>query len=221
MKKSSTGIQYPSEELSQLTHDLLAADAAGLLKAYPFFSMGLPSAEPVARRSGLRKTDLRRSPHLMASSKLVIRKNLRYIHDKIVVLAHGCYDICTVAHLRHLEWARAQGDCLVVSVTSDTHVARHKGEGRPHFNHDARASFLAGLNVVDHVVVCRADSALGIIEDLQPNIYVKGHDTIGNPGDHFASEIQLVESYGGKVLYSPSDSTGHTSEVRAKILRQE
>ncbi len=155
----------------------------------------------------------------MVLSKLVLRKNLGELREKIIVLAHGCYDVVTVAHLRHLEWARAQGDCLVVSVSSDTHVARHKGEGRPHFSHDHRADFLAGLNVVDHVVICRADNALGIIEELRPHIYCKGDDTKSNPGDHFQAEIDLVESYGGEVRYSPSDEESHTTQLRAKMLR--
>lgn len=151
-------------------------------------------------------------------SKLIKKKGLVAIRDKRIVLAHGCYDLLTWAHMRHLAWAKRHGDVLVVSVTSDAHVARHKGEGRPHFSHHRRAEQLAGLEAVDYVVICRANSALPIIEMLRPDIYVKGSDTIENPSDSFQKECDFVKSYGGQILFSPSEEEAHTSTVRAKLL---
>ena len=63
--------------------------------------------------------------------------------DKRVVLAHGCFDLLHLGHIRHLQEAKAQGDYLVVSVTADTHV--RKGVGRPVFTAIQRAEALEAL----------------------------------------------------------------------------
>ena len=38
---------------------------------------------------------------------------------KAVVQCHGCFDILHPGHLRHLAWAKGQGDVLIVSVSAD------------------------------------------------------------------------------------------------------
>lgn len=149
----------------------------------------------------------------MKNPKLVLQKNLRWIREQKIVLAAGCYDILSFAHIRHLEWAKQQGNILVVGITSDAHVTRHKGEGRPHYSHSHRAEVVSGLNCVDHVVICRANSTLPIIKELRPHIYVKGADTINNPSDHFQAEVSYIKSYGGVVLFSPADEQAHTSDL--------
>jgi rfaE bifunctional protein nucleotidyltransferase chain/domain len=155
------------------------------------------------------------------NEKLILQKNLGKIRDRIIVLCHGCYDILTHAHIAHLEWAKMQGDILVVSITSDAHVARHKEEGKPHFNHTRRAEVVGALNCVDHVVICRANSAVPVIKALRPHVYVKGEDTKTNPGDHFQLECNEMEALGGRVLYSPASIQAHTSEVRARLLGED
>ena len=47
------------------------------------------------------------------------------------VLAHGCFDLLHLGHIRHLQEAKKLGDRLVVSVTADKFV--NKGAGRPRF----------------------------------------------------------------------------------------
>ena len=36
-----------------------------------------------------------------------------------IVLAHGCFDLLHLGHIRHLQKAKKLGDRLVVSVTDD------------------------------------------------------------------------------------------------------
>ena len=75
-----------------------------------------------------------------------------------LVLAHGCYDLLHLGHIRHLQEARKLGDRLVVSVTSDAHVG--KGLGRPHFKAEERAEALRALDCVDEVVINDAASSV-------------------------------------------------------------
>src|SRR6516225_5599857 len=62
---------------------------------------------------------------------------------KIVVQAHGTFDLLHLGHVRHLEAARRLGDILMVTVTADRHV--NKGPGRPVFSEGLRAEMLAAL----------------------------------------------------------------------------
>lgn len=53
-----------------------------------------------------------------------------------VVFTNGCFDILHAGHVRYLQEARAQGDCLVLGLNSDESVRRLKG---PHAPHQQRA----------------------------------------------------------------------------------
>src|ERR1700726_4271037 len=65
---------------------------------------------------------------------------------RIVVQAHGTFDLLHLGHVRHLEAARRLGDILVVTVTPDRFV--NKGPGRPVFNAELRAEMLGALEHV-------------------------------------------------------------------------
>ena len=55
----------------------------------------------------------------------------------VVVFTNGCFDILHRGHVEYLEFARAQGDALIVGVNSDDSVRRSKGPSRP-INPDCR-----------------------------------------------------------------------------------
>ena len=50
-----------------------------------------------------------------------IRENFRRQKRK-VVLCHGVFDLLHYGHIEHLQEAKAQGDILVVSITSAKYV---------------------------------------------------------------------------------------------------
>ena len=125
---------------------------------------------------------------------------------KSVVLAHGVFDLLHLGHVRHLEAARRLGDILIVTVTGDKFVG--KGPGRPVFSQAMRAEMLAAVNYVDWTGVNEAPSAEGLIEVIQPSVYVKGSDYADASDDvtgKITSERDLVEKHGGRVV--------HTDEV--------
>jgi rfaE bifunctional protein nucleotidyltransferase chain/domain len=117
----------------------------------------------------------------------------------MIVLANGCFDIFHYGHLAHLEAAseiaRNAGARLVIALTSDRFV--NKGPGRPVFNQEQRALLLRALRIVDHVVISDAPSPAAIIQEYQPAIYVKGKEYEGR-----LPEQELVESYGGRVVFT-------------------
>ncbi len=121
-----------------------------------------------------------------------------------MVLCHGCFDLVHPGHVRHLQEARATGDRLVVSVSGDR-VVRGKGTDRPLIPQELRAENLAALDCVDWVVISPEATAVEILERLRPDIYVKGREYAANRDPRFAVEQQLVESYGGRVVFTSGD----------------
>lgn len=133
------------------------------------------------------------------------------------VLAHGCFDLLHLGHIRHLQEARKLGDRLVVSVTGDEHVG--KGIGRPHFSAAQRADALRALACVDQVVINDAPDATPVIAEFKPAIYVKGADY----RDHYNSmqprllkERDAVEAVGGKLAFTYSDKFSSSRLINAE-----
>ena len=141
--------------------------------------------------------------------KIKSREELKGIIDKekaagkTIVQCHGCFDIVHPGHIRYLRFASEQGNILVVSISAD-HVV-NKGYDRPYVPQDLRAENLAVLEFVDYVCIDDGTSAEEILTLFKPDIYIKGkefeHDYTGRIG----RERRLVESYGGKVVFSSGD----------------
>lgn len=119
-----------------------------------------------------------------------------------VVLAHGCFDLLHLGHIRHLQEARGLGDMLVVSVTADPRV--DKGSGRPHFTAEQRVEALMALSCVDHAFINHSGEAVDAINRVRPAIYVKGIDYADraavDDGGALEREIAAVEAVGGKFV---------------------
>lgn len=93
-----------------------------------------------------------------------------------VVFTNGCFDILHLGHVDYLEKARNKGNKLIVGLNTDDSVKRLKGPERPVNNEYARARVLASLQFVDAVVLFNEDTPLQLIENLEPDILVKGDD---------------------------------------------
>lgn len=120
-----------------------------------------------------------------------------------VVLCHGCFDIVHPGHLRHLRQARALGDVLVVTLTGDAHIG--KGAGRPLIPQELRAENLAALDLVDVVHVVDQPTALELLTELRPDVYIKGREYESNSDPRFRAEREAVERGGGRVVFSSGD----------------
>jgi D-beta-D-heptose 7-phosphate kinase/D-beta-D-heptose 1-phosphate adenosyltransferase len=116
--------------------------------------------------------------------------------DLRVGFTNGCFDILHPGHVKVLTAARAACDRLIVGLNSDASVKRLKGEARPVQGERARAEVLAALEAVDLVVVFEEDTPLKLIEQIKPNVLVKG-------GDYTREQVvghDIVEAHGGEVL---------------------
>jgi rfaE bifunctional protein nucleotidyltransferase chain/domain len=130
---------------------------------------------------------------------------------KSVVHCHGCFDIVHPGHIRYLQFARQQGDVLVVSLTGDPHV--NKGESRPYVPQELRAENLAALEFVDYVYINPTPTATDLLNALRPDVYIKGREYEHNQHPGFLKERQTVEGYGGRVIFSSGDVVYSSSHI--------
>lgn len=131
-----------------------------------------------------------------------ITRDLR-AKGRVVILAHGSFDLLHIGHVRHLQAARGHGDVLVVTITADSFI--NKGPGRPVFPEGLRSEMLAALEFVDYVGVVPGPDALPAIKAVRPNFYVKGQDYRNPEGDitgRIVAEREAAEEYGGQLIFT-------------------
>ena len=139
-------------------------------------------------------------------------------NGKVVVQAHGTFDLLHLGHIRHLEAARKLGDVLVVTVTADRYV--NKGPGRPVFNAEMRAEMLATLEYVDWVAINDAPDAVNTLEKIRPSIYIKGQDYQNPQGDvtgKITIERDAVEAHGGRIHFTDEVTYSSTELINRHL----
>ncbi|MFZ6687373.1 D-glycero-beta-D-manno-heptose 1-phosphate adenylyltransferase [Undibacterium sp. SXout11W] len=133
---------------------------------------------------------------------------------KPVVLTNGVFDILHRGHVTYLAQARALGASLVVAVNTDASVKRlGKGDDRPINLCEDRLAVLAALEAVSLVVPFDEDTALEVVQQAQPDIYVKG-------GDYQMDTIpegQAVLAYGGQVQAIAFEHERSTTRLLQKV----
>ncbi len=122
-----------------------------------------------------------------------------------IVLTNGCFDILHVGHVTYLTQAASLGTKLVVALNTDESVKRlGKGDDRPINSQDARAQVIAALGAVDGVLFFNDDTPLQLIEQIQPDVLVKGADYDPNETDVSSKKYivgrEAVIANGGKVV---------------------
>jgi D-beta-D-heptose 7-phosphate kinase/D-beta-D-heptose 1-phosphate adenosyltransferase len=132
---------------------------------------------------------------------------------KKVVFTNGSFDILHVGHVDYLNFARQQGDLLIVGLNSDASVRRYKGSNRPINGQNDRARVLAALECVDHVVIFDEDEPASLISELLPDVLVKGADWA-----HYVSGRDVVEKHGGQVVLAQMVEGKSTTNMIKRIM---
>jgi D-sedoheptulose 7-phosphate isomerase len=132
---------------------------------------------------------------------------------EVVVFTNGVFDIIHPGHIDLLERARALGTRLVVGINSDESVRKIRGADRPFINQNDRAAILIGLQTVDEVRIFSEPTPQKLIEEIKPDVLVKG-------GDWADGEIigaDFVKQNGGKVFSLPLKDGFSSSAIVEKI----
>jgi D-beta-D-heptose 7-phosphate kinase/D-beta-D-heptose 1-phosphate adenosyltransferase len=112
-----------------------------------------------------------------------------------VVFTNGCFDLLHVGHVTYLQQAATLGDVLIVAINSDSSVRSLKGPNRPICPQQARATLLAALDCVDHVLIFDEPTPHVLLRAIRPDVLVKG-------GTYSSEEVigrEVVLAYGGRV----------------------
>jgi len=134
-----------------------------------------------------------------------------------IVMTNGCFDLFHPGHLASLQFARSQGDCLVVGLNSDRSARELKGGGRPLVGQQGRAEMLAALRCVDYVVVFDETSVVGLVEAVAPDVLVKS----AQYGPEEVVGHEIVRRYGGQIVLAPMVGEYSTSRLIERIRAEE
>ena len=154
---------------------------------------------------------------ILGLRELLARREAARLRGQRVVHCHGCFDLVHPGHVRHLRFARAQGDVLLVSITNDAGVG--KGAGRPLIPEELRAENLAELDCVGWVHVCEQSTAVALLEAVRPDVYIKGAEYETNHDPRFQAERACVERHGGRVVFSSGDVVFSSTALIESIAR--
>jgi D-beta-D-heptose 7-phosphate kinase / D-beta-D-heptose 1-phosphate adenosyltransferase len=146
--------------------------------------------------------------------ELVSEIQLHRASGKRVVFTNGCFDLIHLGHVKYFQFARQQGDLLVVAVNTDQSIRKLKGEKRPIIGENDRVSVLEELESIDYLICFDDDTPLRLIEQIRPDVLVKG-------ADYKKEQVvgwDLVESYGGRIALAPLVDGRSTSALIKRIL---
>ncbi len=126
---------------------------------------------------------------------------------------NGCFDLLHPGHISLLTQAREASGKLVVGLNSDTSVKLLKGDDRPVQTQAARAAVLASLASVDMVIIFSEETPLKLIEELRPDVLIKGADYSVDT----VVGADVVKSYGGRIVLAELSPGHSTTATIAKL----
>lgn len=110
-----------------------------------------------------------------------------------IVFVSGDFNIIHPGHLRLFNFAAECGDFLVVGVNAD-------GMGKTIIPAEMRLESVSAIGVVGQAFIL-TEAPEAFITRLRPDIVVKGREH----SQHFNIEEEVVEAYGGKLLFCSGD----------------
>ena len=153
--------------------------------------------------------------NIKSKSEILLIRNQLKAEGKKVVFTNGCFDLIHSGHVDYLVKAKEMGDVLILALNSDSSIKRIKGDKRPILKQDERAFIVSNLKPVDYVTFFDEDTPAEIINDLIPDVLVKGADwTI----DKIVGR-EIVEANGGEVKTIRFVNDQSTSNI-IKIIKE-
>ena len=135
-------------------------------------------------------------------------------YPRPLVFTNGVFDILHRGHATYLDQAAQLGATLVVAVNTDESVRRlGKGSERPLNRMEDRAALLAALGFVTLVTSFHEDTPEALIDQLRPDLIVKG----GDYDMEKLPETALVKTWGGRAVAIPFEFERSTTALVKKI----
>ena len=206
------GGHYQEMEPPTLSEMVRLANLAGGLEVERFGSVGVSREEIAAEltREGSVKTGKLRSRQALLEELPWHRQQKQKI-----VFTNGCYDILHPGHVQLLNFAKQQGDILILGINSDRSVRELKGPTRPILSEQERAAILSGLEAIDYITIFDEPDPGELIRSVTPDVLLKGTEWTDNVVGQ-----EWVEAHGGKVVLVPMIKGVSTTDIIGRILER-
>ena len=124
------------------------------------------------------------------------------------VITYGTFDLLHYGHINLLKRAKAQGDYLIVALSTDEFNAI-KGK-KAFFTYEQRKTLLEALRYVDLVIpeTCWEQKVTDV-KEYHVDVFVMGDDWVG--------KFDFLKDLGVEVVYLPRTPEISTSEIKAEL----
>jgi D-beta-D-heptose 7-phosphate kinase/D-beta-D-heptose 1-phosphate adenosyltransferase len=93
------------------------------------------------------------------------------------IFVNGTFDILHPGHMALFEYAKQQGDYLLVAIDADSRVKQFKGDSRPINNQETRKRMLECVKFIDEVSIFDSDESLtNTVKNYSPDLMIVGSD---------------------------------------------
>jgi D-beta-D-heptose 7-phosphate kinase/D-beta-D-heptose 1-phosphate adenosyltransferase len=191
-----------------------AATLANVAGGLEVEKLGVVPIKPEEIIHELLSESLESAGKLRTIEQLLPELNRHRAAGKRIIFTNGCFDIIHLGHVKYFQWAKRQGDLLVVGVNTDAGIQRLKGPKRPIINEADRLGVLEELESIDYLITFSEETPIELIRQIKPDVLVKG-------ADYEKQQVvgwDVVESCGGRVALAPLIDGRSTSSVIQRIL---
>jgi len=144
----------------------------------------------------------------------------------VLGVVSGCFDLLHLGHIRSMAYAKQflsqyTNPLLAALTLSDENIRAKKGNNRPVLELNERLGMICSVECVDYVIPLEQSNCLTVLDELKPDYFFKtGTDRVQGI---VRQEMELVESYGGKVEVFPSSlfsGIKSTTEIIGSVLER-
>ena len=137
-------------------------------------------------------------------------------HEKQdIVFTNGIFDVLHTGHIELLKFCKSLGGKLIVGINSDRATRQLKGPDRPINNENDRKLVLQSIKDVDEVVIFDDVATQGIINQVKPDIVVKGGEW---PAEEVRRRDNIPDDINVKIfpLVKDYSTTNVVKRIKAK-----
>jgi len=206
------GGRYEDIDPPTLSEMVRLANIAGGMEVERFGSVGISRTEIVAELARERSV---KTGKLRSRQALLEELQWHRQQKQKIVFTNGCYDILHPGHVQLLNFAKQQGDILILGINSDRSVRELKGPARPILSEQERATILSGLEAIDYITIFDEPDPGELIQSITPDILLKGTEWTGNVVGQ-----EWVEAHGGKVVLAPMIKGVSTTDIIERVIER-
>ena len=131
-----------------------------------------------------------------------------------IVFTNGVFDLVHSGHVELLNFAKMLGNKLVVGINSDSSTRLLKGEKRPINKEEDRKNIVQSLRAVDEVIIFDSIDTTELINNLNPDIIVKG-------GEWTVEEVRELDNISDNIeVYVYPFKEGYSSTNMINMIKE-